>query len=1071
MALKDDDGQILSKNVLDGLTRVGAIAAALATLFAVFLSEEQAKPLAFGVAIVLVAGSSVVFLYRRRRAARLKIVEAPEPLQPHAALRGLLPFEEGDELPRRARDIQELNTLVASSEFRFGVLWGESGCGKTSLLRAGLVPQLRNEKFLPLYIGKPTKEPREAIRAALKRESAELGERVDEDLKQLLRTAAPKGKKVIILFDQFEEFFLTNRTPRSRASFIKWLGEAVADEDLPVAFLVGIRADFGLRLHDLAEHIPEPTSTHSTYKLENFDAERAKQIFVAAAKADAIPFEPALIEAVVSDLETEEFIRPAELQIVGTRLKRKNVLNLNRYELLGRARGILSSYIGDEIKQSASEQAARLVLRLMCADAVDTKSPTDLGLDDILRGMGGSGQAAGATLPGRPEDVQAILNQFVAARILIHTDDDKYNLVHDYLAPYVRTATEGTETNVERANRLLKRYVAEYKEDPKTRIPFGRVRSIQKYASAEVKSGERARELINKSRRAFYATTVGSVLAVPLAVVLALYLFLANSYYLSIDEFTGDSSRIVVRSGRPELKFVPGFGQIVVQTDFTVGDLDASSKIRDEILREQVTGFWFELGEGGYQSWGEQIVIRLSPIPRVHALRLLGQPERAVELSLNFLNDQQANSEMHRVAAQLLGELAQTSSQAITPNMVQALRDAATDSQADSYLRLSAANALGQLAQANPQTAAQAVMPEVIQALSDLIADPKVDPSLRSSAADALGRLAQANPQIAAQAVTPEVIQALSDLAANPNSRSDTAYTLGQLAQANPQIAAQAVTPEVLQALSDLATDPKVDPYWRSSAADALGQLAQANPQVVPEVLQALSDLATDPKVDPYWRSSAADALGQLAQANPQVVPKVIQALSDLVADPKVDPSLRSSAAAALGRLAQANPQAVTPEVLQALSDLATDPKVDLSWRSSAADALGQLAQAKSRTATPVIQTLIALLRANKDSTGRRAEAYALFVIAVKDPGQERTIRDELKELLDSPEPHWRIAASKVLEMLAIGDLVQEAHADPEQIAHLKSRIIAFQSSSEEHLRFAASIALQEIDELETGKK
>ena len=404
MTPKDDDGEIISKTVLDWLTRVGAIAAALATLFAVFLSEEQAKPLAFGVAIALVAGSSVVFLYRRRRAAQLKIAEAPEPLQPHAALRGLLPFEEGDELPGRARDVQELNTLVASSAFRFGVLWGESGCGKTSLLRAGLAPQLRNENFLPLYIGKPTKEPREAMRAALKRESPDSGERADEDLKQLLRAAAPKGKKVVILLDQFEEFFLTNRTPRSRSSFVKWLGEAVAEEDLPVAFLISIRADFFAQLQNLAPHVPDPTSPRSTYQLQNFDADQAKQIFVAAAKADAILFEPALIEAVVSDLETEEFIRPAELQIVGTRLKRKNVLKLTRYEVLGRARGILSSYIGDEIRQSANEQTARLVLRLMCADAVETKSPTDLSLDDIVRGISGAGQAGGATLPSRPKN-------------------------------------------------------------------------------------------------------------------------------------------------------------------------------------------------------------------------------------------------------------------------------------------------------------------------------------------------------------------------------------------------------------------------------------------------------------------------------------------------------------------------------------------------------------------------------------------------------------------------------------------------------------------------------------------
>ncbi|MBI3913966.1 MAG: ATP-binding protein [Chloroflexi bacterium] len=517
MMRKEDGGEILSKNLLDWLTRVGAIATALATIIGVFFPSDEAKRAAFAVAILLAVGSGAVFYYQRRRAARFKIAEALEPLAPSAALRGLLPFEEGDALPGRARDVQELYTLVASSTFRFGVLWGESGCGKTSLVRAGLVPTLRKNGFLPLYVPKPTSDPRDAIRAALAKHSDQFARRGDEDLRKIMRAAAPKGKGVVVLFDQFEEFFLTNRTPRSRATFAKWLGECVADAGLPVVFLIGIRADFFAQLQTLAPNVPEPTSPRTTYQLQNFDAEQAKQIFVAAAKADAIPFEPELIDAVVSDLESEGVVRPAELQIVGTRLKRKNIFNASKYELAGRARGVLSSYIGDEIKQSANEQTARLILRLMTADVVETKSQTDLSLDDVARGVGGAEHTS------RPEEIPNILNQFVAARILIHTDDDKYNLVHDYLAPYVRTATEGMETNVERANRLLKRYLAEYKEDAKTRIPFGRLREIQRYTSAQVKEGDKARTLMRKSARAFYAA-VGGVLAVVILPILALSL-------------------------------------------------------------------------------------------------------------------------------------------------------------------------------------------------------------------------------------------------------------------------------------------------------------------------------------------------------------------------------------------------------------------------------------------------------------------------------------------------------------------------------------------------------------------
>lgn len=133
MTLKDDGDKTISKNVLDWLNQVGGlisaitgIAAALAAIFGLFFPNlgEDAQRITLGVAGILAVGSGAVYFYRYRRAAKLKIAESLEPLSATAALRGLLPFEEGDQLPGRARDIQEIYTLVSSSTFRFGVLWG-----------------------------------------------------------------------------------------------------------------------------------------------------------------------------------------------------------------------------------------------------------------------------------------------------------------------------------------------------------------------------------------------------------------------------------------------------------------------------------------------------------------------------------------------------------------------------------------------------------------------------------------------------------------------------------------------------------------------------------------------------------------------------------------------------------------------------------------------------------------------------------------------------------------------------------------------------------------------------------
>ncbi|HEU0291824.1 MAG TPA: ATP-binding protein [Anaerolineales bacterium] len=977
MTNKGDDSEVISKRFLDWLTGVSAIATILTTIFGLVGDNETAKVWAFGAAIVLALTSSGIYFYQRRRAAKLRISESLEPLSATAALRGLLPFEEGDDLPGRGRDVQDIHTLVSSSTFRFGVLWGESGCGKTSLLRAGLVPRLRKENYLPLYIPKPTQDPQEAIRVALAKELGGSTKKSDKDLKSQLKAAAPKGKKVVILVDQFEEFFITNRTASSRAGFIKWLGSVVSDDTLPIAFLIGIRGDFFVQLQNFAPQIPEPTSTRSTYQLQNFDLEQAKQIFSAAAKADGLQFEPELIHAVIKELETEDFVRPAELQVVGTRLKRKNITRSTQYEALGGARGILSSYINDEIKQSANEQVARLVLRLMCADAAETKSPTDLSLDDIVHGISGT---EGKIPSNRPEEVQTILKRFVDARVLIHTDEDKYNLAHDYLAPYVRTATEGTETNTERANRMMKRYIAEFKEDSRTRIPFGRVQWIQKHASNDVKSGGNARELIKKSKQTFYG-----IASIPLVLITSLYLFLFSSYYFGIE-----GSNIVIRSGHPKLQFFPGFNRVVIRTDFKETDFD--SNFRDEIIRGEVTGFRFEKTEGGHHAWVEQLANHLEGNSRAQTLRLFAQ----TNLSLEFLEI------IDPYNTDALVQLAQARPELVTSAMLQPLIDTLNNQQADGINIRSTSDALVQLAQARPDL----VTSEIFQPLIDILTNPKADIYIRSSASDALARLAQARPDL----VTSEMFQPLIDILTNPQDyyyddqyfdkdytlRPSATYALGQLARAKPEI----VTTEMFESLSNIlnVADPSFDRDIYSAAADALNHLAQARPELVdPETFQKLFHfhIFPDELSDYDATQTAADALGQLALARPDLVtPAMFQTLIGNLTNPDTTRYLTSVIAVPyfLGQLARARPDLVTSTMFQTLiGTLANQANYEDDVRSSAADALGQLAQAKRQLITfEMFQSLIDILTTPESTTHTvglpSSAAYALGQLAQARP-------------------------------------------------------------------------------------
>jgi tetratricopeptide (TPR) repeat protein len=137
------------------------------------------------------------------------------------------------------------------------VLFGQSGLGKTSLLRAGLVPRLRGEGFCPVYVridyAPESPPPAEQIKQAIFRATAASGhwsrpgaaiegESLWEFLHHrgdLLRDADGRPLLPLLIFDQFEEIFTLGQSDdagRLRArQFLEDLADLV--ENRPPAAL------------------------------------------------------------------------------------------------------------------------------------------------------------------------------------------------------------------------------------------------------------------------------------------------------------------------------------------------------------------------------------------------------------------------------------------------------------------------------------------------------------------------------------------------------------------------------------------------------------------------------------------------------------------------------------------------------------------------------------------------------------------------------------------------------------------------------------------------------------------
>src|SRR5262249_22846781 len=144
-----------------------------------------------------------------------------------------------------------------SSQARFLAIVGPSGSGKSSLVKAGLIPALwrgalpGSERWFILEL-LPGSHPLEELEIALTRiaadQSANLKEHLHRDARGLLRAAQlclpNDGSELVLIIDQFEEVFTLVEDEATRVQFLNLLVAAVTEPRSRVRVVITLRADF-----------------------------------------------------------------------------------------------------------------------------------------------------------------------------------------------------------------------------------------------------------------------------------------------------------------------------------------------------------------------------------------------------------------------------------------------------------------------------------------------------------------------------------------------------------------------------------------------------------------------------------------------------------------------------------------------------------------------------------------------------------------------------------------------------------------------------------------------------------
>ncbi len=355
---------------------------------------------------------------------------------------------------------EAIDAMLARSPFaRFTVLHAESGAGKTSLLRAGLMPRLLAGGFLPLYVAVRRRPPHEAVKAILSSDTEMAEKPLREYFKELSRIVGA-NREIFIFIDQFETFLTDVFTEDQRREFISEIADCLDDELLPVRITLAMRTEYFGLLSRFQPGIPQPFAHE--FLLRALTVQEAKRALVQPARSQGYEFASDLPERILADLGgTRGEIAPPQLQLVGGALidmlpdDRKMIENSD-YDEAGRAEGVLRGYLERLLDRFPPDQ--RRLARLVIEGLVRADQTRDVRTLESLRAEIHSLGVDTAVL----EETLSALRENRVLRLIELEDSLAYELVHDYLALQVQLDPATTARKA--AQELLDRRVGDFEK-------------------------------------------------------------------------------------------------------------------------------------------------------------------------------------------------------------------------------------------------------------------------------------------------------------------------------------------------------------------------------------------------------------------------------------------------------------------------------------------------------------------------------------------------------------------------------------------------------------------------------
>jgi WD40 repeat protein/DNA-binding SARP family transcriptional activator len=267
-----------------------------------------------------VAGSVEELQVARERTSLYVVAEPPDPAEPEVCpFRGLAPFDaaHAEYFFGRERLVADLVARLIGSTLIAVV--GSSGSGKSSVLRAGLLPALADgvlpgsERWRQVVM-RPGEHPLAELRRALARVASGEAEPDGDDPLATSLDSLRADERLVLAVDQLEEIFTACRAEAERADFADALAALAEDADRRVAVVLGIRGDYSGRCAEYPG-LSEQMSANTVFvgRMRRDELRRAIEL---PARRAGLRVEPSLVSALVGDVAEE----PGGLPLLSTAL-------------------------------------------------------------------------------------------------------------------------------------------------------------------------------------------------------------------------------------------------------------------------------------------------------------------------------------------------------------------------------------------------------------------------------------------------------------------------------------------------------------------------------------------------------------------------------------------------------------------------------------------------------------------------------------------------------------------------------------------------------------------------------